>query len=286
MPPFGAHVAQGLTHLGQRVGTPLDHRPHDLRHVDQQQGTDHGEEGQGVDEERPARPEGGEHDAPDRRPEGTGRVELGGVEGDGVEQVLAGHELGHERLPGRDAEPAGEPAEQEQHEDDGDAPHARRPCRGQQQGEQELHGAGDEQHRPARVPVGERAAPRPGQHHRQVGDEAGEAEPGAAVGDPVDHERDGHVLEPGAAARQQRRAPHQAEVAEPERDERAPALARRPFPSLTCPSPCSPARPPCSPARPPPHWAEATGGREAPIQPGRPARARRIDPSPSTRSPS
>jgi len=130
-----------------------------------------------------------------------GAVEHGRIECNGVVQVRLAHHLHHERLPGRhvhgrdDAKQHGQPG----HQPHRDMPGKRKA--GQRQRLYQGRRLRDYQKGPFVPPVGQATAPESEQKHRNLADEADQAEIKTRSGQTVDQPGNGHGLHPGTDER-------------------------------------------------------------------------------------
>ena len=199
-----------------RVGTA----PAVARAPDHQEHADHHDERHAVDRERRGRAPRGDHDAGQERAERTSCVELRAVERHRVQQHLAGHQFGDERLPDRRVDPAGESRQERQGRQRRDGGRPGRDQAPQGERAQCLAGLRGDQQPPTGVAVGERATDEAHHHERHVLEEARDADVAGAAG-----QREGHighrgVLHPPAGVRHQRRQPEPPEVAVGQRQQR------------------------------------------------------------------
>ncbi|MNK70973.1 hypothetical protein D3C87_904130 [compost metagenome] len=200
-------VAHGRAHAFGRKHAPFgDPGPAEDRQ-------DHGEEGDGVEHEGHADAQDGDDQASEGGSGGAGEVEAGGVERDGLGELVAGDQLGHDGLKGRGVEggPGSQREGQRQEGEGGGVPGERQEA--QQEGREEHPGLGGQDQLAAVDDVGEGSGHEGEDEGRQVGRglDHGDQERGGREGG---HEPGGsHALHHGPEVRDQGRQPERAEGA-------------------------------------------------------------------------
>ncbi len=163
--------------------------------------TDHGDERDAVQEERPPGPDGGEQQPGQRRTDGSRGIELGRVEGDGRREIGLRNQRRHEGLPTRDHDSAEHPGERGDHQDhpglvEVECP--RTPEHERRAGHEDL---GGDEHQATISTIGERPAERSEEERRDELGESGESDVDRLLCELEEHERDGEVLQPAAGVR-------------------------------------------------------------------------------------
>ena len=215
----GARVPQALAHLRERA-LP-GQTGHQVKFADphRQQRDDDGQEADRVQVEARGDADGGDDNCTDRRADDASRVELGGVESDGIGEVLGAHHLGDERLAGRafhrvdHAANEGEPVDDADRDEFGGGEH------GEDESNDELtHLAVD--HRPAfSHPVGEHPAVEGEEQGRKEADGHGQTQRYRRVGEAQHQPAEGEILHPGAGQGDELAAPEEPVVAVAQRAE-------------------------------------------------------------------
>jgi hypothetical protein len=186
-----------------------------------QQGADHGQERDGVEEERWGDPDRRDQPAGHGRADHPGGVEAGAVEADGVGDPVGADHLAHERLAGRHVEGGGAAQQQGQGVDH---PQPHRPGGGQgpeDQGEHGHRGLGDQQQAALVEPVGGQPGPGPEGEHGGELEGQGDPERQGGVGEAQHQPVLADLLHPGAGGGDQVAEQEQPEVAHVEGTEGA-----------------------------------------------------------------
>ncbi len=189
------HIAQPLAQLALAARDAVDLV--EFRGPHHQQPGERGDEGQPVEQERPAAAEGGDQHTGDGGPDQPGGLEVGGVEADGVAQLVRADHLGDEGLPGRVVEDGDQAEDEGDQVDVPDLHMAAQREHGEGEAGEAHRGLGDQQQRALGEAVGDDAAVEPEEQHRQELQRGGDADGGGGAGEAEHQPVLGDALHPG-----------------------------------------------------------------------------------------